>query len=341
MAKIRNSEKEFFFDLNPVGGATVTGNAYIDLGQVYSLCNRVSMRQGYEWAITNIEIGVAAGGAFTASIFKLPSHWPLINGWEKTMRRWKEQQDESADEAGLESTRAAYRDFKVHFDEDHVAATFAQNLIPSGYSTTHPFSEYNWQASQVVLPNAGGPGVTGEMLLHMLGDDVAGPPGSAGIIKAYAESRSRPTQVDPNIVEAASGGLFGEMIDVGLDTGDIIENYQEHNHVPPYEIGVNSPEEFYPGATTQGIGPLDPGGNPVPGVLFDVLSINAGQNYNSDNSGGTTVPCGLLKLAWTASGVAKESPPSGFLPPTTLWMKITVAPGEYKGAAARSMVVAN
>lgn len=342
MAKIKNAEKEFFFDLSEPGEVAVAGTKYVDLMQVHSLCNRISARQGMEVAIQSIEVGCKAGGSFSFTIQRLPSHYPCINGWEKAMRHWLKQQNEQADEAGVESMKSKYRDFKIFFDGDHQGAGVAGNLIPSGFTVTAPGTGgYDWDASQVVIPNDGGvAGNTQEYNLHMLGDDEVT---SMGIIKAYAESRARPHDDDPNIVTSTYGGLYAEMTDVGEITDEVIVNYSQANNNPPYIIDVNTADEYYPGGTNQGTGPIDSGGNVVAGNVVDILSIGGGANFNSDRTVEPILaPCGLLKLTYDASGVGQEPEPlAPGRPPSSFWMKITLAPGMYKGIAARSMVVAN
>ncbi len=339
--RIKTAEKVLMFDLSQEGESNPNGTAYVDLGQCASLVNRVSMRQGYEYVVQSLEIGVQGGGSFSASIHRLFEHWPCINAWEKTMRLWLQQQNETADDAGLESTIARYRDFKIHFDGDHAAAGFSSNLLPSGYFTDDPASSadaYEWLASEVVIPNEGGvPGATTEYTLHMLGDDSGT---SKGMILAYADSRSRPQVTDPNNVNAPTGGLFGEMFDVGLDDNVIIDNFQDRNDEPPYLIYRNVDAEAYPGGSFQGIGFLDTGGNPVPGQMLDILSCNASQNYNTDAMAGFVAPCGLIRIDYSASGVAPLAPPAPGSP-SPFWMKIVLAPGEYKGLMAQSMQEAN
>jgi len=346
MARIQTAEKTFIFDLSEDGENLVTGTKYLDLGQVHALCNRFATRQGYEYVVQSLEIGVNGGGNFTASIYRLPEHWPCINAWEKTMRHWKEQQDESARDSGLESTEARYRDFKVHFDQGHVTAGVANNLIPAGFDIGSLVgSNYEWNMSQVVLPNAGGSVAPTEVYLHMLGADTHATPllsTSCGVIQAYAESRSRPQRTDPNIVDVdADATLYGAMENVAEIVDDVIENFQEHNHVPPYLIGYDGIYEFYPGGSLQGIGPADGGGATHPGQLLDVLAVNANHNYNSDTMGGFVAPCGLVKIEYSANGVLPGSPPAPGMPPLSFWMKVILAPGEYKGVLAQSMQEAN
>lgn len=339
MARIQTAEKTFLFDLSESGEAAVNGIKFLDVAQIHNLVNRQSARQGFEYAVQSIEIGCQAGGAFTAAIYRLPEHWPCINAWSKTMILWKQQQDDAADEAGLESTRARYRDFKIHFDAVHLAAGFGANLIPNGTLIAHggATDTYEWLSSQIVIPNAGGPGVAQEGELFMLGADAGA---GFGMIHAYAESRSRPQQVDPNIVDVHRGGLFGAMFDVGTDTGDIIDNYQDRNHVPPYLLGVDGPDEYYPGASIQSIGPLDSSGVQHAGQLVDILSIGASQNFNSDTCPGFVAPCGLIKLEYRATGVLPASPATNNYQPA-FWMRLVLAPGEYKGVLALPMQEVN
>ncbi len=339
--RIQTAEKTFVFDLAEAGESSVRRIKYLDLGQVHALVNRLSARQGFEYVVQSIEIGCQSGGSFVASIYKLPEHWPCINAWEKTMRHWDSQQREAADEAGVESTAARYRDFKIFFDAGHANAGVGANLIPNGFTAAAPATGgYQWNPSQVVLPNAGGPGVAVEYYLHMLGDDNAGANPSKGMILAYAESRSRPFDDEPNIVDVASGGLFGEMVDVGSDMGEIVGNLQDHNRQPPYVVDLDTADEYYPGGSAQGIGPLDAGGIVHPGELVDVLSIGASQNFNTDTAASFVAPCGLIKIEYFGSGVLPASPPTlNYVP--AFWLKVTLAPGDYKGLLAQSMQEAN
>lgn len=342
-SRIQTAEKTFVFNLNPSNTANPKVNgAIIDIAQVYSLVNRVSMRQGYEYVVQSLEIGVQAGGAFEACIMRLPEHWSCINAWEKTMRLWMEQQDETADQAGLESTRARYRDFKVHFDAAHSAAGFSSNLIPSGFATTDAAGtneSYEWFPSEVVIPNDGAVGNTTERLLHMVGPDVGST--SAGMIHAYADSRARPQQTDPNIVDVPTGGLFGEMFDVGDDDNDIITNYQDANEQPPYLLGMDGTEEYYPGGSFQGYSFGAGGAGYGSGQFVDILSVNAAQNYNSDTCPGFVAPCGLIQLSYNATGANTPGVADVGDMPFGLWLKLVLAPGSYKGVLAQSMQEAN
>lgn len=339
--KLKSMERDFWFDLNPEDeDGQLNFVSYIDLAQIASLVNRVSLRQGMEYVVESMEI--ITNGSGTLQIYRMPEHWSLLNSWEKTMRHWLEQQNEAAEESGLESTKAAYRDFKIFFDADHANAGTGDNLIPVGYTTTAPATGgYQWNPAQVVLPNAGGPGVAEEYYLHALGADNAGANPSKGMVLAYAQSRSRPFNDDPNIVDVAAGGLFGKMENVGEDMGEIIGNYQDHNQQPPYVIDVDTTDEYYPGGINQGTLALW-GGIKHYGQLEDVLNVRSGPSgLGTDGCGGFVAPCGLLKIVGdmmvTSVGAGAFSP---YAIPSAL-LRVTIAPGGYKGLLAQSMQEAN
>ncbi len=338
--KVKSMERDFWFDLNPSNeNGVLNFTSYVDLAQIASLVNRVSLRQGMEYVVESME--VITNGSGTLQIFRLPEHWPLLNSWEKTFRHWDEQQREAAEDAGVESTIGAYHDFKVFFDADHANAGSGANLIPVGYTTTSPATGgYDWSPSQVVVPNEGGPGVSVEYYLHALGADNAGANPSKGMVLAYAESRSRPFNADPNIVNVPVGGLFGEMEDVGEDMGDIIGNFQDGNNEPPYVIDVDTVNEFYPGGVNQGTLPLW-GGISQKGQLEDVLNVRGGTSgLGTDTAGGFVAPCGLIKLVGDMQVTAVAMPWQEEAVPSAL-LRITVAPGSYKGLLAQSMQEAN
>lgn len=343
--KMATAETKLLFNLNPNNDLDVRSGingTFVDLAQCFSLVNRVFKRQGEQFMVESIEIGVQSGGAFEATVSRLPEHWPCVNAWVKTMSLWKQQQDDRVEDSGLETTRSRYHDFKVFFDSDHADAGVAANLLPSGFYRADPASTteyYDWDASQVVVPNAGAPGNTAEYYLHMLGPDNGAV--SRGMINAYAESRHRPFAQDPNIVDVPLGGLFGTMFDVGDDSGDIITNFQDNNKDTPYLIGDQDTAEYYPGGSFQGYITEDTGGSQMTGTIVDFLSVNALTTLNTDRSPSFTAPCGLLKLSYNASGVALPGVEQPGDLPMGFWMVITLVPGMSKGIMTRPMQEVN
>ena len=221
------------------------GTAYIDIAQCLSSLNRKLFRQGYQYMIQEIKFTDYSGDG-SITIHRLSESWVLTNSHVKAMAEWNEQQIQGAKDAGAESMKAKWRDFKVYYNIEHADSTTAGNLLPTDYGLTDHSAnaEYQWAASEFVIPNAGGPGVTIEYDMHMLGDDNGVT--SKGCIKAYAESRARPEQQDPNVVLGPTGGLYTDMEDVGEDLDEIIGNWSRQGVLPPYPLSRDNLEENYP-----------------------------------------------------------------------------------------------
>ena len=268
----------------------------IDLAQVASIVNRKLNRQSQQWVVQGLELRTQEPGYLTVS--RLPNNWCTVNAINKAYFHWKEQQDETAREAGIESTRARYRDFKVFSSTGHAQAGTGDNWIPYDYlpqaGVTPGTSKYDWAPSTVVVPNAANP--TGlevgtqpkEWYLHVLGPDQEIANDSKGLIKAYAESRARPQQEDPNIVNVDDGGLYGAMENVGNDDPEIIENYQDDNNEAPYLNDVYpSGDEYYPGG----------GGLNGDAMIEEArLTSNASGNTIRSTHGGFIANMGLLEV---------------------------------------------
>ena len=58
-SRVQTADKTFVFDLNPGNdGAILAQDKYVDLGQIHSLVNRVSARQGYEYVVAIFFVGL-------------------------------------------------------------------------------------------------------------------------------------------------------------------------------------------------------------------------------------------------------------------------------------------
>ena len=220
-------------------------------------------------------------------------------------------------------------------------------------STASITEAYEWNPSQFVLPHTGGANPAVEVYGHMLGEDDAATPiqsSSCGLIHAYAESRSRPFQTDPNIVDVdAEDTLYGNMADVAEIIEDVMTNYQEHNHTPPYLIDDDTSVEFYPGGANQantqwvtnGFGPE----GQVEGIMnvrSNISGASATTGWGSHSLGGFIAPLGLLKITYGANNLddTNSAPlPAQYLP--SLLLRVTLAPGGYKGLLAQGMREAN
>lgn len=249
---------------------------------------------------------------------RLPESWVLTNAHVKAMAEWNEQQIEGAKDAGVESMKAKWRDFKVYYNIEHADSTTVGNMLPNDYelSDHSANAEYQWVASEFVVPNVGSSGTTVEYDMHMLGADNGAT--SKGCILAYADSRARPEQQDPNIVLGPTGGLYSDMEDVGEDLDEIVGNWSRQGVVAPYPISRDNLEENYPGGSQFGLG----GGT---GILEATLPT--GDSIRTIASA-FVAPLGLLRIARTDVEGA-------------LSITIKVAAGNYQGVMAQPMKDAN
>ena len=122
-SKLKPIERTFHFDIP-------TGTSYVDSGFVLAFMNRQMMKQGMEYVIESIELFGASGTDASVIVQSLSKNWVSSNSWVKGFSHWKEQQDEFLREAGQESRKAAYNDFKIYYDIDHSFHYFLRILLP-------------------------------------------------------------------------------------------------------------------------------------------------------------------------------------------------------------------
>ncbi len=278
--KIQPAPLEMWFEL-PIG------TSYIDLSQCASILNRRFYRQGLNWAVSGFKLIAGPGQTGNLTISKIPQTWMVSNAWEKCFRAWKRQQDEVIEDGMQQSVKAAFNDFKIYMDTDHHSSAFSSNLLPSPLFVGAPVPlPGEWEASQIVIPNYGAPGVNYEPYLNMVGDDVGGVGGSIGMVKAYANSRGTPQEPMPAVPAGviSPDNFLSQMFDVGDNNEDVLDNVVLKNDHLPYV------QDDYPGADVQ---------YPTTQV-FDTMSISAAATTNYTSVGGTNFPCGLIRLDSTA-----------------------------------------
>ena len=291
MAKIEPAVMKIYFSIpNVVEGSDE--DLYIDISQVASIVNRRFYRQGLNWAVQGFEVFTNPNVSGSIGIFKVPNTWMAFNAWQKAFSHWLEQQNETIDEAGIQSTVARYRDYKIFADREHVSAGFAANWIPVDADLT-PFATGEWEHSQVVLPNYGASGNTEERGMHFVGGDHAG---SFGLISNYSLSRSYPHSPDPAI-PAAVDSMFNQMQNVGFDDDEIIDNVTNKNNDLPYD------QDNYPG-----------GGVNAPTLQkVDSWESPASSITNEQHLDGGNFPCGLIKVVSSLNDPVPSSLTSGLL----------------------------
>jgi len=277
MAKIQPSVLNIQFSIGQDVGPRI-----LDLSESASIVNRRFYRQGLNWVVAGFTVATAPNQTGNITIAKIPNTWMASNAWHKTYAAWKRQQDEALKEGGAFSAVAKYRDFKIHCNAGHATVGFAANLIPVDRTGAN-YAEGEWQASQIVIPNAGGVvGDTDEFFVHMVGGTVGT---SQGMITNYAASRAFPHSPDP-VSGTVGDSYFSEMFNVGMDDEEVLENATKINDDLPYH------QTNYPG-----------GGVNAPTLeLVHEVALTATVNSTSRHLSGTNVPCGLLEILSTVTG---------------------------------------
>lgn len=302
------------------------GLQYIDLAQCASLMNRKFIRQQHQFAVQSVEL--ISNGTGTVTLNRLRNDWVTINALEKSFHIWKQSQDQVVDDNP--SVKARYNDFKVFMDATHAAEGGASNAWPIGYMTpaqataSSATALYDWEYSEIQIPNDPTSGTTTGYFLHVVGPDNGAAP-SKGIIQGYAESRSRPQSRDPNVVGGTPAGPISWMVeafDEGETFDEITADVMAENNSPPYIIdGPNSDAEFYPGGSR----------NAIPGLELaqvDVYTTAGTALTRTPGSGAFLCTAGLLQMTSTVTGQTGAN---------VNYLKITLAPGLAKGLMARDI----
>lgn len=304
-----------------------TGTFYCDLSQMACLLNRRFYRQGINWAVSGIKILTAPGFSGSLVVSKIPNTWVAFQAYKKAFDAWNRQQMESVEESGAESSVAAFRDFKIFADVEHVSQfktagddLNATNLLPlDGQTPGQPYGAGEWEPSLIVVPNIL-PDASGsltepiEYLLHMTGVNNNGGI-SRGVIEGYADSRAFPQSPDPvSPTIASSDNWMRQMFDVGNDNSEITDNATNRNDELPY------PQVDYPGGETQ-----------APTLeVHDIVGISATTVGGQSRVKGGTFPCGLIRLDWSPSA---ENPTSA-----NIALQIDLVPGSHRGYMCESML---
>lgn len=300
------------FATTVVAGNGGTGRFYVDLSQAASILNRRFYRQGLRWGVGSIKIlSLITNGSVT--VRKAMNTWVVGGAWNKTMRKWLEQQNHALEQAGAQSATAAFRDYKVFLDDEHVTDYVAAgndlnatNLVPID-GAGNPFLPGEWEASQVVIPNDGAPGTTNEYLVKMHGASDANAKSALG---GYVFSRARPFTPDPAAPQIETSWL-STMQDVGDNQSEVVDNATDKNDNLPYDA------TSYPGQ----------GSNGPTSYVHDTAFISGttvgGQSYLR----GGEFPCGLMRFDVSNSDASAKN----------IVIEIDLIPGPHRGYLAESM----
>lgn len=286
-----------------------TQNWYFDLSQIASIVNRRFYRQGLNWAVAGFKVISASGSNGSIVVSKVPNTWVASGAWEKSMRAWLTQQDEALERLD-DPAPARFRDFKILLDEAHVAQYVAAGSDLNATNQLPPGAlPGEWEASQIVIPNDGGVGITNEYNLHMVGSNVAT---SKAMISGYANSRNTPHSPDPVSPGPLDNNFFNRMFDVGDNSDEIVENATDKNDNLPYD------RDDYPGETA----------NQGAAEVHDLEYITPTTIGGTTRLKGGNFPCGLVKM----TGINfSESDTLDFT------LHIDLVPGHHRGYLCEPM----
>jgi hypothetical protein len=297
----------FQLTVNPAVDAIET----LDLAQVLSLINRRGYSQEYEYAVAGVRISSTKD--LRCLISTLPRTWAFANAHTKSKAIWDKMNEQVLEDQP--SMKQTWAGFKIFFDDTHETAGANDNMIPWGYITALPTADYEWFYSKITVPND--PQINHHLI--GIGDDTAT---SFGIIKGYADSRSRPSADSPNHPVDETWML--KLFDAGEQLDDLETVIGQDGDSPPYLIGHDDgEEEYYPG-----------GANTAQNYSHYEISrtnIRTGQLGGRATAPGFTAMCGLVRFA--LSNQDASEPPQ----PSTVDIFVDLVPGNYKGYAALPM----
>lgn len=318
-SKIQPAVQTLTFSTSNIG-AGATSNFYIDLSQCASLVNRRFYRQGLNWAVSSIKI-MSGGFQGIVSIQKLPNTWIMSNAWEKSFRTWQHMIKNATDDAGSESIKGKFLDFKIFADADHHSAGSAANLIPVD-GGNNKYNTGQWQYSDITIPSTGGTVTDYELIAVGPNDPGIGASGkdAKSLIQGYADSRALPYQEDPSVPVDASINWMMQLFNEGTLQDNAVTNMLEGtgDKAPyPYEGDGSNLDTMYPGGETN-----------APALqVHDYNLITATTIGAETTSKGGNFPCGLMKLACTNNTAIAHN----------LVFQINLVPGSHRGYLAESM----
>jgi hypothetical protein len=246
-AKMQPAELTLKYQL-PGNGTDV----YIDLMRDLSAVNRRGYNAGQVLHITGFSIKQDSAAANTtgleSTIKALPMTWVAAQAYMKARMAWMDQQNRVRREAGQDSIRPAYEDFKVFMDNGQRAWAAAE--VAAGRLTVGEYSQPTltgdsavavvqgeWDPSRLVYADqTSDPETIKQPFLHMVGPDVGD--ADIGLINAYEDSRATVSATQPNVPAAASSNIYALMT-IGQDDGaakEVIENMEDDNDNPPYAL---------------------------------------------------------------------------------------------------------
>ena len=235
--KTSPTQTRLSFECN--GGST----QFIDVGMALSVLNRKFYRAGCYYYINSVEIYNDETGV--VDLHTLPDTWVTKNAWNRGFQLFQKMNAMASSPMTMVG-RPKYHDFKVYMSELHKAAGSLEprmHGINAAY-TTASMTPNDWVYSQFVSADDDGDATqdADEFNVHMLGGHIGPVDGSnwesIGLIKSYGDSRHQPQFSDPSLPVEAKTDPMLNIFDFSSEEqlNDIIENLDQDNDSPPYDL---------------------------------------------------------------------------------------------------------
>ena len=227
---------------------------------------------------------------------KLPSTWVFHNAWKKGMSAWRQMIDNATDEAGSQSIKGRFLDFKIFADAKHHNQGVSANLLPQTFDDslgTVPAAVGQWQMSDITIPTQG-TGAAVDFELIGVGPNLPGAGASTkdavSLVQGYADSRALPSPEDPNVPADTNTNWMLNMFDDGTAQDAAVTNMLEvTGDNPPYPFegdAAGTPDTMYPGGETQ-----------LPYMqVHDIATITGTTVGGITRIKGGNFPCGIIRI---------------------------------------------
>lgn len=257
-------------------------------------------------------------GTIEVTVRTAGNSWIVQNAHVKGHALWNEMQDLVLDDNP--SVRTKWHDFKVTFSTDQTGTAAAGNTLLTQDADGNDVMGGEWNYSTYVMPQHEVDPATGlplpaeEFDACLIGDDNVS---RRSLVKAYQQSRSTVSPDQPNSPVALPDSFFSLLTDSGSQEPELAAVVQDENENPPYAL-----DDYPQGAI-----------NAPTAVPVGYGAISASEV--DGRIGGFVAPCGLLEIEVAGYDYSGAQVSASALP--EIQMLLHVAPGMYKGIAAKKM----
>lgn len=212
-------------------GAGATATVYVDLAQWLSATNRRLYRSGRNYHVSHVTCHDSDTAGSHTKFSVVPDTWMSRGAFRKSFAMWKKMR---AQVSGVVKP-GKWSDFRPYLSHAHVGGT---KLLPYDVGNNQP-SQDEWAYSLMWSPRDGGSGSPDydSFQLCYVGDD-NGSLGSlvtGAMIKAYQETRARPTGGEPVNDADLNISWMTNLFDVGDHLDDLADDVDTSNDTAPYD----------------------------------------------------------------------------------------------------------